>query len=251
MLSKALITEKWKVKVVSALQWLASPFKNSREFKQTILLSERRMYTYEDAVVLIPVDMGSSWTIKKSQIHLPTTYCSFPIVDPPQTPPTHLHPSAYKRTREPVGPVLFPLLISSQPISSKCSTRESSLLWTCSRNGLGPATPCRTISRRSNLRYSRTSIMKRLIWFTTGCDKQSNKYVSWHQKVPRLWTRYKNNHDHKQNHPHDHISTTMKKIINSIIATITKPLQGGRRTSSLRHGSLWLNWGVENVSRVL
>ena len=129
------------MKVVSALQWLASPFKNSREFKQTILLSERRMYTYEDAVVLIPVDMGSSWTIKKSQIHLPTTYCSFPIVDPPQTPPTHLHPSAYKRTREPVGPVLFPSLISSQSSSSKylpgnphCGGRVLRMGWALQRN---------------------------------------------------------------------------------------------------------------------
>ena len=123
------------------------------------------MYKYKDAVVLIPVNMGSSWTIKKSQKHLSTPGVSFPIIDQPQPPPNHLHPSTYEGTRDPVGPVLFPLLISSQPISSKCSTRESSLLWTCSRNGLGPATPCRTISRRSNLRYTRTSIMKRMIWF--------------------------------------------------------------------------------------
>ena len=79
------------------------------------------MFKSEGAVVLIPDNMGSSWTKKKSQKHLPNnSCCSFPIVDPPQTPPNHLHPSAYEGTREPVGPVLFPLLISSQPFSSKC-----------------------------------------------------------------------------------------------------------------------------------
>ena len=115
-------------------------------------------------MVLIPVNMGSSWTIKKSRKHLPSPVILFPLL----THHKHL-PIIFIQVlrREPGNQLdLFFSIVDFLPIIfSQVLTRESSLLWTCSRNGPGPAMPCRTISRRSNLRYTRTSTMKRMIWF--------------------------------------------------------------------------------------
>ena len=212
------------------------------------------MYKYEDAVVLIPVNMGSSWTIKKSQKHLPSPVILFPLL----THHKHL-PIIFIQvlTREPGNQLdLFFFHCWFPPNNFHPSAYQGILtVVDVFSEWAGPCNAMQNYLKKIKLEvYTNVNNEKDDLiwwWFTTGRHKHSNKYVSWHQKVPRLWTRYKNNHDHKQDHPHDHISTTMKKIINSIIATITKHLQGGRRTSSLRHGSLWLNWGVENVSRVL